>query len=124
FFTNYNSKKGKDIVENNQVALLFFWPELERQVRIQGIAEKIPFAQSEKYFRSRPVGSQLGALASQQSAVIESRATIEKKILELKNTFKNQDIPAPDFWGGYKVTPTQMEFWQGRANRLHDRLVY
>lgn len=124
FFTNYDSKKGTEIAENKKVSLLFFWPELERQVRIQGIAEKISFEESETYFHSRPRGSQLGALASHQSARIENRDVIEKKLAELEEKYNDSEIPLGDFWGGYCVKPLQLEFWQGGSNRLHDRIVY
>lgn len=124
FFTNYLSQKGSEIAQNNKVSLLFFWPELERQVRIQGTAEKISFEESETYFHSRPRGSQLGALASHQSAKIESRAVIEKKLTELEAQYQDIEIPLSDFWGGYCVKPLQFEFWQGGSNRLHDRIVY
>lgn len=124
FFTNYDSQKGKEIAENKKVSLLFFWPELERQVRVQGTAEKISFEESETYFHSRPRGSQLGSLASHQSARIENREVIEKKLTELEEKYKDSEIPLADFWGGYCVKPLQLEFWQGGSNRLHDRIVY
>ena len=124
FYTNYNSKKGSDIFKNNQVALLFFWPELERQIRIQGIVEKIPRQESEEYFHSRPVGSQLGAWASPQSSKIESRLVIEENLELLHGKYESRNIPLPDHWGGYRVNADKLEFWQGRANRLHDRIVY
>jgi pyridoxamine 5'-phosphate oxidase len=124
FFTNYTSKKGHEIAENNKIALLFFWPELERQVRILGSAEKVSYQESEEYFHSRPVGSQLGALASHQSAKIESRATIEENLDRLTEKFKGVEIPLPDYWGGYRLIPHYFEFWQGGAQRLHDRIVY
>lgn len=124
FFTNYESQKGSEIAENNKVSLLFFWPELERQVRVQGIAEKISVKESETYFHSRPRGSQLGAIASHQSAKIESRAVIEQKLTALEEKYKDAEIPLPDFWGGYCVKPLQLEFWQGGSSRLHDRIVY
>lgn len=124
FFTNYDSQKGKEIAENKKVSLLFFWPELERQVRVQGTVEKIPFVESETYFHSRPRGSQLGALASHQSARIDSRDVIEQKLTELEEKYKDSEVPLPDYWGGYCVKPLQMEFWQGGAKRLHDRIVY
>lgn len=124
FFTNYDSQKGREIAENNKVSLLFFWPELERQVRVQGTAEKISFEESENYFRSRPRGSQLGALASHQSSRIKNRDIIKKRLEELEEKYKDSDIPLTDFWGGYCVKPLQFEFWQGGSNRLHDRIVY
>jgi len=124
FFTNYTSKKGHEIAENNKIALLFFWPELERQVRILGTVEKTSYEESEEYFHSRPVGSQLGALTSHQSAKIESRIVIEENLDRLTAKFQNTEIPMPDYWGGYRLTPHYLEFWQGGANRLHDRIVY
>jgi len=124
FFTNYTSKKGHEIAENNKIALLFFWPELERQVRILGTVEKTSYQESEEYFHSRPVGSQLGALVSHQSSKIESRSVIEENLERLTMKFKDTEIPLPDYWGGYRSTPHYLEFWQGGANRLHDRIVY
>ncbi|MFB5944346.1 pyridoxamine 5'-phosphate oxidase [Albibacterium profundi] len=124
FFTNYDSQKGKEIAENKKVSLLFFWPELERQVRVQGTVEKISFEESETYFHSRPRGSQLGALASHQSVRIDSREVIEEKLTELEDKYKDSEVPLPDYWGGYCVKPLQLEFWQGGAKRLHDRIVY
>ena len=124
FFTNYTSTKGHEITENNRVALLFFWPELERQVRILGTVEKTSYQESEEYFHSRPIGSQLGALASHQSAKIENRAVIEENLDRLTEKFQDTEVPLPDYWGGYRVTPHYLEFWQGGAQRLHDRIVY
>jgi len=124
FFTNYNSKKGQDISENAKVALLFFWPELERQVRVLGKVDKISTIESEEYFHSRPRGSQLGALASHQSERIKDRTVIETEQERLQKKYNGTEIPLPDYWGGYRVIPHRVEFWQGRANRLHDRIVY
>ncbi len=124
FFTNYNSHKGKDLAENNRVSLLLFWPELERQVRVEGKAEKLPFEKSESYFQSRPFGSQIGALASPQSEVIPDRKSLTRKIEELEKEFQNKPVPMPHHWGGYLVRPDKIEFWQGGASRLHDRLQY
>ncbi len=124
FFTNYESKKARQIEENPQVALLFFWGALERQVQILGTAKRIPTADSLKYFATRPRGSQIGAWCSQQSTAISSRKMLEMKFEEIKRKFLNREIPLPSFWGGYRVFPRSFEFWQGRANRLHDRFLY
>ena len=124
FFTNYESKKAKQIEENNQVALLFPWLELERQVKIVGAATKISTAESLKYFISRPKGSQLGAWCSPQSDILSSRQMLEMKFNEMKTKFANKQIPLPDFWGGYRVKHQSVEFWQGRSSRLHDRFEY
>lgn len=124
FFTNYNSRKGLDLSENNQIALLFFWKELERQVRVEGIAEKIDATASDEYFHSRPRASQIGAIASPQSEEIADRNVIEEQVKNLEAQYENQIIPRPDNWGGYRVKPIRMEFWQGRASRLHDRIVF
>lgn len=124
FYTNYESAKAKDIAENPQVSLLFSWLELERQIKINGKAEKISAAESLKYFASRPRGNRLGAWVSDQSSVISSRKILELKLDEMKRKFANGDIPLPSFWGGYRVVPQVLEFWQGRENRLHDRLQY
>ena len=124
FFTNFESKKAEHIVANANVALLFFWSDAARQVKIQGTAEKISASETLKYFVSRPRGSQIGAWVSAQSSVISSRSLLEAKFQEIKRKFKNKDVPLPSFWGGYRVVPEEIEFWQGRRNRLHDRFQY
>ncbi len=124
FFTNYDSQKGKDILHNPQVALLFFWPTLSRQIRIDGRVKKTSAKESEAYFCTRLVGSQLSAWASSQSSVIKSREVLEKRMEELQEYYTGRPIPCPPYWGGYRVVPEVMEFWEGRASRLHDRLRY
>ena len=124
FFTNYKSRKADHIEENRNVAALFNWIALERQVSINGVAEKIESKESIKYFMSRPRGSQLGAWVSDQSSVLSSRKILEMKLEEMKRKFSDRKIPLPDFWGGYRIKPKTFEFWQGRQNRLHDRFRY
>jgi pyridoxamine 5'-phosphate oxidase len=124
FFTNYGSRKAQQIAENAHVALLFYWECLHRQVRIEGTAEKISAAESLKYFATRPRGSQLGAWCSQQSTVISSREALTSKLNEIKQKFANREVPLPSLWGGFRVAPRRIEFWQAGDDRLHDRFLY
>lgn len=124
FYTNYNSEKGKAILNNPNVCLSFFWHSMERQIIIKGIAEKTSATISDNYFASRPDGSKLGAIVSPQSEVIPSRDFLDNKLKELEKQFEGKEIPRPENWGGFLVRPIEVEFWQGRANRLHDRIRY
>jgi pyridoxamine 5'-phosphate oxidase len=124
FFTNYNSQKGQEIEHNPKAALLFFWPKLMRQVKIEGVLEKISPVESENYFKTRPEGNKISAWVSQQSAEIDSKEELELNFKQLEKKYKGQDIPYPEYWGGFCLRPKVYEFWQGQANRLHDRIRY
>jgi pyridoxamine 5'-phosphate oxidase len=124
FFTNYVSRKGRDLADNPQASLLFFWERLQRQVRIEGRVERVAPDESDVYFGRRPRGHRLSAWASQQSAVVANRQQLEAQVAETDARFADADVPRPPFWGGYRVVPDTFEFWQGRRNRVHDRIAY
>ncbi|UCC24938.1 MAG: pyridoxamine 5'-phosphate oxidase [Gemmatimonadales bacterium] len=124
FFTNYESRKARELAENPRAALVFHWAVLERQVRIGGVVDRISQEESQEYFRSRPRGSRIGAWASAQSRPLRDRSDLERQVREVEDRFRGEEIPLPPFWGGFRLVPLEVEFWQGRVNRLHDRWVF
>ncbi len=124
FYTNYESRKGMELAENPNAALVFYWRQLERQICITGTVSKVSREESEAYFRTRPRGSQIGALTSSQSQVVASREVLEKRFQQLMAEYEGREVPVPSYWGGYRLSPDTIEFWQGRSDRLHDRFLY